>query len=108
MDMCHVSVIQPAHPCQQKTLYELLLYQIVNGHVNFAHCTTKPVSEIPLRYTGPLKASNMYECLSSFFPAYIALQNSLPQHVYKTVSHCILLNRLYFVTHLMPHLTLNP
>ena len=93
-----------------KIAYETSTLLNCHGHLNFP---TSPIVPPNLsqehQYTGPLKASNTYECPSLFFPHTSPCRTAyLRMHVYKTASHCILLNRLYFVTHLIPQLTLNP
>jgi len=99
----YVSVMQPAHPCQQKIVYETVLTlsncQWTSKFPYCTHCTTKPV-QISQKHQYTLALEWPVTCMNaSFFPHTITLWNSLPPHVYKTSSHCVPLNKLYFVTH---------
>jgi len=99
----YVSVMQPAHPCQQKTVYETVLTlsncQWTSKFPYCTHSTTKPV-QISQKHQYTLALEWPVTCMNaSIFPHTITLWNSLPPHVYKTSSHCVPLNKLYFVAH---------
>ena len=66
------SVMQPAHPCQQKTL--CLLYQVVNEHLNFpiscTHCTWNLCRSLrntsTLAFERPLTHTNTHKSWHNF------------------------------------------
>ena len=101
----------PTHASRRHYLKLCLLYQIVNGNLNSPMAPIVPRNlSRSLRNTctldleRPVTRTNAH--WSSFSPHTIALWNAY-LHLLRTASHCVLLNRLYCVIHLIPHLIPN-
>ena len=99
------------HASRRHYLKLCLLYQIVNGNLNSPMAPIVPRNlSRSLRNTctldleRPVTRTNAH--WSSFSPHTIALWNAY-LHLLRTASHCVLLNRLYCVIHLIPHLIPN-